>query len=125
MTKVAVTCSGDSLEAEVDPRFGRCPAILIVDTDQLTFDVVGNTGSEQSGGAGIETARLVAERGVRAVLTGSCGPNAHRTLTAAGIEIYTGCRGTVAEAVADFKADRLKRAQAPNVESHSGMGGRR
>jgi len=125
VTKVAVTCSGHSLDAEVDPRFGRCPAILIVETDQSTFDVVDNTGSTQSGGAGIETARLVAERGVRAVLTGSCGPNAHRTLTAAGIEVYTGCRGTVTEALADLAAGRLERAQAPNAESHSGMGGRR
>ena len=33
--KVAVTSKGTSLDSVIDPRFGRAPYILIVDTDTL------------------------------------------------------------------------------------------
>ena len=33
--------------------------------------------------------------------------------------------GTVSEAVLRFKSEQVRAASAPNVESHSGMGGRR
>ena len=39
------------------------------------------------GGAGIQSAQLMADRGVKTVLTGNCGPNAHQTLSAADIEV--------------------------------------
>jgi len=56
------------------------------------------------------------------VLTGNCGPNAERTLSAAGIKLYTGVRGTVTEAVELFKSGKLTQADGPNVQPHFGTG---
>ena len=121
--KVAVTATGQSLESAIDPRFGRCLCFVIVETDDMTFEAFENTNSTLGGGAGIQSAQLVAHKGAKTILTGNCGPNAHQTLSAAGIEVIVGCTGTVVEAVERFKAGALTATREPNVPEHSGMGG--
>jgi predicted Fe-Mo cluster-binding NifX family protein len=123
--KVAVSSTGPSLDAAVDPRFGRCPCFVLVETDDMSFEAVENGSSSLGGGAGIQSAQLIAQKGAKAVLTGNCGPNAHQTLSAAGIDVVVNCGGTVSEAVLRFKSGQLRAASAPNVASHSGMGGGR
>jgi predicted Fe-Mo cluster-binding NifX family protein len=118
--KVAVSCDGRTLDAPVDQRFGRAAWFLIVDTSSMTFDVLEN--ADASGGAGINAAKLVVDAGAQAVLTGNCGPNAERTLTAGSVKLFTGATGTVAEALEQFKKGKLTEASGPNVQSHSGMG---
>jgi predicted Fe-Mo cluster-binding NifX family protein len=119
--KIAVTSSGQTLQAALDPRFGRCACFVIVETDDMSFEALVNDNISVGGGAGIQSAQLVANNCAKVVLTGNCGPNAHKTLTAAGINVIVGCSGTVSEAVGEFKAGKFKTADAPNVEEHSGM----
>jgi len=120
--KIAVTAVEPRLDAEVDPRFGRCPFFVIVETDNLSLEAIDNENQALGQGAGIQSAGLLAERGVKYVLTGNCGPNAHQTLTAAGIGVIVGCSGTVRNVVEQFAAGRLQPACEPNVPGHSGMG---
>ncbi|MFZ5785300.1 MAG: NifB/NifX family molybdenum-iron cluster-binding protein [Acidobacteriota bacterium] len=120
--KVAVSSTGSTLDAAIDPRFGRCQTFLLVETDDLGFEAVANGSFTLGGGAGIQAALLVAQRGAKAVLTGNCGPNAHQTLTASGIQVVVGCSGTVRDAVSRFAAGALEPAPAPNVAPHAGMG---
>ena len=119
--KVAITATEPTLDAPVDPRFGRCPYFLIVETDDLSFEAVDNASQELGQGAGIQSARLMADKGVQHVLTGNCGPNAHQGLSAAGIGVIVGCAGTVREVVQQFKVGQLKSASQPNVPGHTGM----
>jgi predicted Fe-Mo cluster-binding NifX family protein len=121
--KIAVTATNASLDAATDPRFGRCACFVVVETDDMTFEAIDNANNALGHGAGIQSAQLVASRGVKTVLTGNCGPNAHETLSAAGIGVAVGCSGTVREAVEQFKAGKLQIAGAPNVAGHGGMGG--
>lgn len=121
--KVAVTAAAPSLDAQVDPRFGRCPYFLVVDTDTLDFEAIENMNVARGGGAGIQSAQLIADRGVLAVLTGNCGPNAHRTLSAAGIAVVPGCAGRVRDTLKQCDFDHLEAAAEPTVQSHFGMGG--
>jgi predicted Fe-Mo cluster-binding NifX family protein len=120
--RIAITATGPDLEAKVDPRFGRCPHFLIVETEDLSFEAVENPNAALGSGAGIQSARLMAERGVKHVLTGNCGPNAHQTLSAAGIEVIVGCSGAVRDVIEQFKAGQLVAAAEPNVASHFGTG---
>jgi predicted Fe-Mo cluster-binding NifX family protein/ferredoxin len=118
--KIAVTASGATLESPLDPRFGRCPYFLIVETEDLRFEAVGNPNVSRDSGAGIQAAQLVADKGARFVLTGNCGPNAYQTLSAAGLGVIVGCSGTVRDVVENFKAGRYSAADQPNVASHFG-----
>lgn len=117
---IAVTSSGPELESQVDARFGRCAYFLIVDTDDLSFEAVSNPNTAQ-GGAGIQSAQLIAEKGAKAILTGNCGPNAHKTLSAAGVKVAVGCAGSVRDVIEQFKDGKLAIATEPNVSSHFGM----
>ncbi len=102
--KIAVSASGPALDAGLDPRFGRCSHFVIVETEDMSFEALDNAAAAAGGGAGIQAARAVAQSGARAVLTGNCGPSANQTLTAAGLEVFTGCSGTVAQAVESFRS---------------------
>jgi predicted Fe-Mo cluster-binding NifX family protein len=119
--KIAVTSTGKTLDSQVDPRFGRAACFIIVDTETMDFNVIKNESVAAAGGAGISSAKVVIDAGAEAVLTGNCGPNAERTLTAAGVKLYTGATGTVAEAAELFKSGKLTEAAGPNVQPHFGM----
>jgi predicted Fe-Mo cluster-binding NifX family protein len=121
--KIAITSTGKMLESEIDPRFGRAAYFLIVDTETMGFETIENANAAAGGGAGINSAKTVIDAGAQAVLTGNCGPNAQRTLAAAGVKLYTGLQGTITEAVEQLKASTLREASNANVEPHSGMNG--
>jgi len=121
--KIAVSAAGNTLEAPVDPRFGRCANFLIVDTENMTFEAFGNDAGTLGGGAGIQAAQFVASKGVSGVVTGNVGPNAMRTLSAAGVNVYTGATGSVADAVKAFNEGKLAGATGATVADHYGMQG--
>jgi len=58
--RIAVSATGPTLDAEVDPRFGRCQYLIFVDTDNMQFEAEENVSIAASGGAGIATAQMVA-----------------------------------------------------------------
>lgn len=121
--KIAVSASSPELDSSVDPRFGRCSYFLIVDPETMKFEAVENPYVSASGGAGIQAAQLVAGKGVQAVLTGSCGPNAFQTLKAAGVKVVVGVAGSVSEAVRKYASGgEFHEASGPDVPSHFGMG---
>ncbi|MFO7638115.1 MAG: NifB/NifX family molybdenum-iron cluster-binding protein [bacterium] len=122
--KVAVSATGPGIDAAVDERFGRCAYFQFVDTETMASDAEANAAVESGGGVGVQVAQMLADRGVAAVLTGNCGPKAFATLSAAGVEVYAGASGTVAQAVAAFGRGELKPAQGPTGPAHRGMGGR-
>jgi predicted Fe-Mo cluster-binding NifX family protein len=121
--KIAVSSAGPSLADPLDPRLGRCEYLLIVDPDSMEFEAIENENKTRGGGAGIQTARTIAERGATVVLTGNCGPNAYETLTAAGVQVITGLTGTVQDALDCYKKGGVAPSDGPNVQSHAGMGG--
>lgn len=118
--KVIVTALGAGMESPVDPHFGRAKYFVLVDTetgDHATHDNAQNLNAIH--GAGIQAAQCVARLGAEAVVTGHVGPKAFATLQAAGIAIYEGASGTVADAIRSLRAGQLQQAAQADVE---GMG---
>jgi len=121
--KVAITTAQPSLDAEVEPRFGRTPYFLIVDTETMEYEPIENPNISAGGGAGIQSAQMIVQQGVEVVITGNCGPNAFRVFGAAGIEVISGVSGPIRQVVEQFQAGTLSAAPSPSVQSHFGMGG--
>ena len=120
--KLAVSSSGNNLEAQLDPRFGRCAYFLVINPDDMGFEAFENESAFQGGGAGIQAAQFLASQGVDSVITGNCGPNAVQTLSAAGIDLFTGQAGIVRKVVERFKKGHLSPSSEATVDSHFGMG---
>jgi len=118
--KIAITSNGTTLDDQVEARFGRCPYFIFVNPDTLEFESIPNPNMSLGGGAGPQSAQLMAEKGVTVVLTGNCGPNAFQTFGAAGIQVITGVGGRVREAVEKFKSGQLTQSAEPTVQSHFG-----
>ncbi len=117
--KIAFSTSGEDLNAPLDARFGRAPKFLIYDLEADTFTVIDNRKTmDAAQGAGIQSAETVARTGVKAIVTGNCGPKAFRVLSAAGIRIFNTAAATVREALDLYRAGRLKEADSANVEGH-------
>lgn len=117
--KIAITATKKSLDAEVDPRFGRATCFAIYETDADTVDFVNNDQNLNAvSGAGIQAAQNIINTGAKVVMTGNCGPKAFKTLSVANIEIFIGVSGTIKEAIDRYKKGELKQAESANVDGH-------
>jgi predicted Fe-Mo cluster-binding NifX family protein len=117
--KIAVTSTGKDIQSAVDPRFGRCAAFVVYDTETEQAEAVDNSQNLNAPqGAGIQAGQTVSDLGAQAVVTGHCGPKAFRVLKAAGIDVVVGAEGTVKEAIDRYLAGDLQTADSPDVEGH-------
>jgi len=120
--KIAITATGADLQAQVDPRFGRAQYFIIVDPETMEFEAIENSSLSAAHGAGIQSGQLMSSKDVSAVITGSVGPNAFQTLTAAGIQIFQSPSGTVQQAVEAFKNGQLQPVTQFGPAHAGGMG---
>ena len=119
VVKVVVTSTGTNTDSRVEPRFGRAPYFLLVDTESGEATALNNAGGvEAVQGAGVQAAEAVSRSGAECLVTGHCGPKAYRALAAAGIAVYTGASGTISEAVEQLRTGTLERADGPTVAGH-------
>ncbi len=119
--KIAVSAMNTDLDAQVDPRFGRCQYFIIVDSDTLEYESIENPNIGAVGGAGIQSGQLISEKGVQVILTGNVGPNAFQALSAAGLQIITGVTGTVKSAIQRFSSGQLQPISGATVPDRFGM----
>lgn len=122
--KIAISATQPSLEGEVDPRFGRCRYFIVVDPETTEFETLENPNAEAVGGAGVATAQFVASQGVKEIIAGSLGPNAHQVLAAAGIKMLTGISGKIRDVLEAYKAGQLQPTIQPGMMRGVGIGRR-
>ena len=119
--KIAVSSTGTNLDSSVDLRFGRTQYFIIVDSDTSEYETIQNPYMSASGGAGIQAAQMIGNRGVQAVISGILGPNAFQTLRTIGVPMYQVTGGSVREAITAFQSNQLNQIQQPGP-AHAGMG---
>jgi len=122
--KIVVTAAKPSLDAAVDPSFGRCAYFVIVDAEDGTMETIENTSAAARRRAGVQSAEMIASKGAEVLLTGKCGPSAFRALSGKGIQVVTGCSGSVRDVIKQYKEGKLEPAADPNTAPRSGPGSR-
>lgn len=85
---IAVTVVSPDLRAEIEPRFGRAPYVLLVNPETLEWTSLENPGRQARGGAGIRLVQLLNDQGVDGVISGRLGPKATDALAKAGITMH-------------------------------------
>lgn len=117
--KIAVTATAPEMSAPMDERFGRAQYFMVVDTETGESESIDNSVNvDAAQGAGNKTAESLLRHGVKVVVTGHCGPNAFRVLSAAGIQVNSATGLTVEQAVEQFKFDALKVIPGADVNGH-------
>jgi predicted Fe-Mo cluster-binding NifX family protein len=117
--KIAVTSQGNTLNSQLDPRFGRASYILVVDTQTMEYEIIDNKKNKDAfKGAGIQAAAMIADVEAQVLLTGFCGPNAFKTLNAVGIKVVNDQSGSVIDAVQRFKQGEIVFASDANKDGH-------
>ena len=111
--KIAVSSDSSNLDAGVAQRFGISHYLIIIDSETMEIEAVPNPGAAGKQAAGIQAVVIAISKEVDTVLTGYCSPTAMKYLTDNGIDVTTGVKGTVAEAVAQYR----KQAHATPVRS--------
>jgi predicted Fe-Mo cluster-binding NifX family protein len=109
--KIAVSSTGKSLESNVSDIFARCPYFIIVEIENgkiQKVETIENKNANQLGQAGISVAKFLAEKNVKAVITGNVGPRAFDVLKQFNIEIYQG-EGKVKEVIEKFIEGKLEK----------------
>ena len=107
---ICLPADGNSENAAVSASFGRCPYYAFYDTDADRFEIVSNPAVNAMGGAGIQAAQFIVNRGANIVLTVNMGPNSGEVLQEAGVKIITGVTGTLREAVERYKKGEFANA---------------
>ena len=107
--KICISSTGPTLNASLDPRFGRAIYFLIIDNKGKLVKAIKNTGVQAMRGAGISAAQIVTNEKINIVITGNVGPNAFMVLNTSGIKIFIGRPGMKAQ-------DVLKEYQNGNLQ---------
>lgn len=121
--KIIITATTDNLDGDIDPRFGRCPHLLLVDSAGDEVRAINNEGAASAGGAGIATARKIVDLGAGVVITGRIGPNAHEALSRAGVEMITGCAGPIRAILKNYRAGELQVGTTPSGQPQGRQAG--
>jgi predicted Fe-Mo cluster-binding NifX family protein len=118
--KIAISSTGKDMNSQIDPRLGRCEYFMILQTDDMSFEVIENEYKSLGGGAGIQSAGFLHSKEVKAVLTGNCGPNAMNVFVESNIQVFTGQTGLIKDSVERFKNSELSPSASPTVDEKAG-----
>ena len=68
--KVAISSVGNSPDAKLDSRFGRCSYFVIYDTETAATEYIPNTNKDNIEGCGPASVQFVASKGVIKIVSG-------------------------------------------------------
>jgi predicted Fe-Mo cluster-binding NifX family protein len=117
--KIAIPAEEKSMDSNIYESFGRAPYILLYNTVTKESEFLDNSAVVAQGGAGVRVAQVVADNGIRALITLRCGENAEKALRSAEVLIYKGIRGTLKHNIEKFISEELNLL----VEFHDGFHG--
>lgn len=102
--KIAISSTGTGLDDNIAEVFGRCPHFIFAEIENKKvkkIEVVNNANAGQTTGAGITSAKLVAQKGARAVIAKNIGPRALAVLEQFNIEIFE-AEGNINSAIRNY-----------------------
>ncbi len=105
--KIALPICENSMDAEIHDSFGRASYYLIYNTITKDSEYLDHRAVADQGGSGIRAAQVLADHGVRAIITPKCGENAEKTLRYCEVLVYQSIAGSILQNIEAFVKDRL------------------
>lgn len=111
--RVAISVTKPEHDAELDMRFGRAAAFLLIDTETGEWQGHTNPAASAPGGAGVQAAEFIVRQGAEAAISGAFGPKAFNVLAAAGVVMYRSEPSTAKESMQKLKDGELEPVETP------------
>lgn len=105
--KIAIPVEDKSTDANISNSFGRAPCLLIYNTVTKEPTFLDHRAVVSKGAAGIRASEVIADNGVKALLTSQCGINTQKILSSAEVLIYKALSGTAKQNIDAFMSDQL------------------
>lgn len=105
--KIAFPVNEQSIDSGIHDSFGRAPYYLLYNTTLNEIDYLDHRAVVAQGGAGIRAAQVLADNGVKVIITPQCGENAEKILRNAEVLVYKAIVGTIRENLDAFRTDQL------------------
>lgn len=106
----------EGMQSKVYNHFGSSPMFVVVDTDEMEANILGNGDLNHVHGA-CNPAKALGGKRIDAVIVGGIGQGAVRGLAMQGIEVFLAAGATVAENVALFQDGKLDKVMSGFCES--------
>lgn len=106
--KIAIPINEKSIESEIHDSFGRAPYYLIYNTKTSESEFLDHRAVVSQGGAGVRAAQVLADNGVRAILTPQCGENAEKILRNSEVLVYQSIPESIRQNIEAFMKDELR-----------------
>ncbi len=106
--KIAIPVQVKSTDAGIHDSFGCAPYFLLYHTNTNEIDFLDHRASVELGGSGIRAAQVLADNGVRAVITRQCGEKAVKFFHHAEVLVYEAMPGSIRENIEALIKDELR-----------------
>ena len=105
--KIALPVSAKSMNADLYDSLGRAPFFLLYNLNTKETDYLDHRAVAEQGASGIRAAQVLADNGVRAVITPQCGKNAEKILRNSEVLVYQSIPGSIQRNVEAFQKEEL------------------
>ncbi len=105
--KIALPVNEKSTKTILSASFGKAPYILFYDTITKDTYFLDNSSVASQGGGGVRVSQVIADHGVKALLTLRCGESAEKELSKDEFLIYKAIPGTVQQNIEAFTSEQL------------------
>jgi len=114
--KIAIASTTPDLSGNVEHKLGTAAFILVIETDDMTFEVLNGPPSSSGSGAGVQMVSLVMNMDSQAILVGFMSPHIAEVVSSQGIEVIDRVDGSVADVVEKFILSRTAPPRQEEVE---------
>ena len=118
--KIAVPSTEPNLDGMVENKMGIAAHLLVIETDDMSFEVLDGPPRSSRSGAGVQAVSQVMDMGAKVILVGYISPHIASILAEQGIEIVTQISGSVVKAVTNYMGSQSPNSKLKNDEPKSG-----
>lgn len=122
--KIAIPSTNPDLNGTVENKLGTAAYLLLVETDDMSFEAMEGPKQSSGPGAGVAALSLAVGMGAKVILVGYTAPHIVAAMKRQSVEVVTGISGPVDKALAQYlrsEPDNSKTAEETTQTPETGQ----